>query len=132
MVAVRIRAIVPRRTFKDTPALVADLTRDVRTVVADGQRWIATYPPQTLTKTGYVRTGTLKRSWSHTVSQRPAAIVGIVGSNPNIAPYNRPVQGAPQAKLFQTAGWRGVDGLSQRMQNDLDRRVRASVRKFAR
>lgn len=132
MVAIRIRSIVPRRALKDSPALVADLTSDVRTVVANGQRWIATYPPQTLTKTGYVRTGTLKRSWSHTVQRRPGQIVGVVGSNPNIAPYNRPVQGSPQAKLFQTAGWRGVDDLAQQMQNDLDRRVRASVRKFAR
>ncbi len=132
MVAIRIRSIVPRQAFKDSPALVADLTKDVRTVVANGQRWIATYPPQTLTATGYVRTGTLKRSWSHRVTRRPGAIVGIVGSNPNIAPYNRVVQGSPQAKIMQTAGWRGVDGLSQQMQNDLDRRVRASVRKFSR
>lgn len=132
MVAVRIRVLRPRRAAKDTTTLVADLTNDVRTVAANGQRWIATYPPQTLTQSGYVRTGSLKRSWSHTVATRPGAIVGIVGSNPNIAPYNRPVQGSPQAKIMQTAGWRGVDGLSQQMQNDLDRRVRASVRKFAR
>ena len=132
MVAIRIRSIVPRRAFKDTTALVADLVNDVRAVAADGQRWIATYPPQTLTATGYVRTNTLKRSWSHTVQTRPDAIVGIVGSNPNIAPYNRVVQGSPQAKIMQTAGWRGVDGLADTMQNDLDRRVRASVRRFAR
>lgn len=132
MVAIRIRPIRPRRARKDTEALLANLTNDVRTVAANGQRWIATYPPQTLTATGYVRTGTLKRSWSHTVQRRPDAIVGIVGSNPNMAPYNRVVQGSPQAKIMQTAGWRGVDGLEQQMQNDIDRRVRASVRKFAR
>jgi hypothetical protein len=132
MVAIRIRLIRPRRAVKDTAGLVGDLTNDVRTVAANGQRWIATYPPQTLTATGYVRTGTLKRSWSHTVQRRPNQIVGIVGSNPNIAPYNRPVQGSPQVKIFQTAGWRGVDGLRQQMQNDLDRRVRTTVRKFAR
>ncbi len=132
MVAIRIRPIFPRRALKDTTSLVADLANDIRAVAADGQRWIATYPPQTLTATGYVRTNTLKRSWSHTVQTRPDAIVGIVGSNPNIAPYNRVVQGSPQAKIMQTAGWRGVDGLADTMQNDLDRRVRASVRKFAR
>lgn len=132
MVAIRIRPIFTRRALKDTNSLVADLANDVRAVAADGQRWIATYPPQTLTATGYVRTNTLKRSWSHTVQRRPDAIVGIVGSNPNIAPYNRVVQGSPQAKIMQTAGWRGVDGLADTMQNDLDRRVRASVRKFAR
>ena len=132
MVAINIRVIRPRRARKDTTVLLADLRADVRATAANGQRWIATYPPQTLTATGYRRTGTLKRSWSHTVVTTPDAIAGIVGSNPNIAPYNRPVQGSPQAKIMQTAGWRGVDGLSDTMQNDLDRRVRASVRKFAR
>ncbi len=132
MVAINIRVIRPRRARKDTTVLVADLAADVRAVAANGQRWIATYPPQTLTATGYRRTGTLKRSWSHTVVRGPDSIAGIVGSNPNIAPYNRVVQGSPQAKIMQTAGWRGVDGLQNTMQNDLDRRVRASVRKFAR
>jgi hypothetical protein len=132
MARIRIRVIRPRRAIRDTTVLISDLTNDVRTVVANGQRWIAVYPPQSLNKTGYVRTGTLKRSWSHSVTRRPGAIVGIIGSNANIAPYNRFVQGSPQVKAFQTAGWRGVDDLEQRVQNDLDRRVRASVRKFAR
>ncbi len=132
MASIRIRPIRPRRARRETSKLLSDLTNDVRTVVANGQRWIATYPPQTLTKTGYVRTGTLKRSWSHTVSRRPNAIVGVVGSNAAIAPYNRPVQGSPQAQIMQAAGWRGIDGLELIMQNDIDRRVRASVRKFAR
>jgi hypothetical protein len=132
MVDIRVRPIRPRDAIKDVDAFVANLTTDVRTVIADGQRWVAVYPPQTLTKTGYVRTGTLKRSWSHRLSRPTGAIVGVVGSNANIAPYNRPVQGDPQVKIFQTAGWRGVDGLRQRMQNDIDRRVRATVRKFAR
>lgn len=132
MVAIRIRPIRPRRARKDTTSLVSDLTDDVRSVIADGQRWIATYPPQSLTKTDYRRTGTLKRSWSHTMSTRPNAIVGVVGSNPNIAPYNRVVQGSPQAKIMRGAGWRGVDGLKRIMDNDLDRRVTVSVRRFAR
>ncbi len=132
MVAIRVRVIRPRRPRKDTTSLVSNLTDDVRTVIADGQRWIAVYPPQSLTKTGYVRTGTLKRSWSHRLSRRPGEIVGVVGSNPNIAPYNRVVQGSPQAKIMATAGWRGVDGLKRIMDNDLNRRVAVSIRRFAR
>lgn len=66
---------------------------------------LASYPPQ---KAGsrYRRTGTLGRSWSHKVIPQPDKIVGIVGSQGQIAPYNVLVQGAQQTALMKARGWK--------------------------
>lgn len=40
------------------------------------------YPAQQPTKSGYIRTGTLKRSWHFRVERRPGLIVGQAGSDP--------------------------------------------------
>ncbi len=51
-------------------------------------RQMTTYPPQR-TGSAYKRTGTLGRSWSWKIDGTGAEIVGRLGSNANIAPYNR-------------------------------------------
>lgn len=104
----------------DTDALQRDLRQLMNNTTSDGKRYIATYPSQTLTATGYRRTGTLKRSWSNRVRSRGNRIEGEVGSNQNVAPYNRFVQGGPreQARLFKRTSWRTVPDLEERMTDD--------------
>lgn len=103
----------------DGIAISRDLQRLMRNTVAEGNRFIAKYPPQRLRKSGYKRTGTLKRSWSFKVRNEVRRIVGTVGSNSNIAPYNRFVQGRRQRRLFRGAGWRNVNTLEARMTRQL-------------
>lgn len=104
----------------DTRKIAADVNRLMRDVTADGQRLIATYPPQRLRKTRYRRTGTLKRSWSRKIRRRGNDLTGEVGSNSNIAPYNRYVQGQRPVKIFRRAGWKNVDDLAEQMVDDFN------------
>lgn len=92
------------------------------------------YPAQRPTKSGYIRTGTLKRSWFPHVERRPGLIVGKVASSPEIfarayhwrrspatgkrlgpyrggksyAPY---VMGKAQSKEMKGRGWKQVGKL---------------------
>lgn len=54
-------------------------------------RELTTYPPQRSGST-YRRTGTLRRSWSRRIAGSGLEQRAIVGSNSNMAPYNRAVQ----------------------------------------
>lgn len=103
----------------DGLGIARDLQRLMTKTVAEGNRFIARYPPQRLKKSGYVRTGTLKRSWSFRVRNERRRIIGTVGSNSNIAPYNRFVQGKRQRRLFRGAGWKNVNTLEARMVKQL-------------
>ncbi len=112
IVVIPIGVPIPRIDGRD---IVRDLQRLMTRTVADGNRFIARYPPQRLTASGYVRTGTLKRSWSFRVRNELRRITGTVGSNSNIAPYNKFVQGKRQRRLFRGAGWTNVNTLEARM-----------------
>ena len=117
MTQTQIRVIpigVPIRRI-DGRAVGRDMQRLMTRTVADGNRFISRYPPQRLTASGYVRTNTLKRSWSFKVSNQVRRITGTVGSNSNIAPYNKFVQGKRQRRLFRAAGWSNVNTLEARM-----------------
>ncbi len=118
----------------DVQRLTRDLKAAMVATTANGQRFVARYPSQRLTKSGYRRTGTLKRSWSSSVRVSSREIVGIVGSNSNIAPYNKFVQGRPKdvVKIFPRAGWKGVDDLGKVLENELDKRVDAILKAFVR
>lgn len=122
----------------DAAGFVQDLTRMMRRAVTEGQRHIARYPPQRLRKTGYRRTGTLKRSWSKRVNATSTSIEGVVGSNSNIAPYNVVVQGTRkgtgrrQGRIFRRAGWRGVDELDKLLEDKVEKGLQAIVDRLAR
>lgn len=130
-VKVRVIPIIPKDAIIDVAQLQRDLVRDVLATTTAGLRFIAKYPPQRLTQTGYRRTGTLKRSWSQKVTARRRRIEGVVGSNRNIAPYNEWVQGgkAKQVRRFRRAGWQGVDPLVKRMGKTFDKRVDKTIDK---
>ena len=120
---IRIIVIPPRGAEFDGPAMRRSLTRLVTDVTHDGVRFIARYPPQSLTASGYVRTGTLARSWSARVRSGGRKIEGTVGSAGNIAPYNVFVQGESPVGMFPRAGWRGVDDLDKFLQTRVQRGV---------
>lgn len=120
----RINPILPKRQMVDRAALTAAAQRAMRNTVVEGARFMSEYPPQRLTKTGYRRTGTLKRSWSFKVETTASAVIGTVGSNSGVAPYNRDVQGpgTEQKAMFRVrGGWQNVDDLNERLSREWDR-----------
>lgn len=132
---IRVIAIDTRgRARLDRLKLTRSLKSAMIATTANGQRFIARYPAQRLTKSGYRRTGTLKRSWSSTVKVSGSRMVGVVGSNSNIAPYNKFVQGTPKevVKIFPQAGWKGVDDLDRLVENELNKRVKSIMEAFVR
>ena len=132
MADVRIVPIRPLGADFDVDGFIEAVKKDARQIAADGKRFIATYPPQVLVKTGYVRTNTLKRSWSSKTRSTRLEITVEIGSNANIAPYNRVVQGDPQGKLFAGANWRNVDDLEKKVRSDAEKRVQATLDRLAR
>lgn len=129
--------VIPIGPGDDAQVDVLRLRNEVKNILRDttkdGQRVIAKYPPQRLTATGYRRTGTLKRSWSSRVKASSARIEGEVGSNRNIAPYNKLVQGRrkDQVRRFRRAGWTNVDDLEFIMQNEFEPKMEALFTRFA-
>lgn len=59
----------------------------------------------------YRRTRTLAKSWSRTVQTVPGGAVGEVGSNENIAPYNRFVQDRTQQARIHRGNWHTVQSV---------------------
>ncbi len=135
---IRITPIKPVGANVDGPAIRRQLVRMVRNTGADGKRFIAKYPAQRLTASGYVRTGTLKRSWSNTTRAGLTKIEGTVGSSDRIAPYNIWVQGPNkgtgkrQVLRFRAAGWQGVDDLSKMLQTRVEREADAIIERATR
>ena len=135
---IRITTIKPVGARVDVNALRHDVVRMMQRTTAEGQRRIAVYPPQRLRKSGYRRTGTLKRSWSKKVSSGGNKVEGVVGSNAGIAPYNVWVQGPRkgrgrrQVAIFRRAGWQGVDELGDFLQDRVERDLQRIMDRLAR
>lgn len=100
--SIDINASEVRRMLADSPVKVERAMRGgMNDATALLLRDLQTYPPQR-TGSSYVRTGTLRRSWSRDIQGNGLAMRGIVGSNENMAPYNRVVQDADrQAPIHQ-------------------------------
>ena len=121
-----------RRMLAQTPAA---LERAMRGAMNDATalllRDLQTYPPQR-TGSSYVRTGTLRRSWSRDIDGQGLAMRGIVGSNENMAPYNRLVQSeADQATVHRGRWTNTVQNVLSRNQSAIqemfDARFRAEL-----
>ena len=87
-----------------------------------------TYPPAPA-GSKYKRTNTLRRSWSRRISREGSELVGVVGSNANIAPYNRYVQDQTQQATVHRGRWSNtVQETTRRnqatIQRYFDRRLR--------
>ncbi|MFA5715310.1 MAG: hypothetical protein WC998_06200 [Candidatus Paceibacterota bacterium] len=122
---IKLETIAPKNLIADKNKIIAALYLAVQDTVSEGQRFIAKYPPQTLTYTHYRRTGTLKKSWSSEIHMGGDRIEGIVGSNSNIAPYNKDVQGrsGDRNPMFYKHGWNGIPELKAKMNIELARRI---------
>jgi len=59
----------------------------------------------------YKRTGTLGRSWQQRVARETDSIVGVVGSQGQIAPYNIYVQGPQQSRMMELIGWKKIEDI---------------------
>lgn len=128
----RFKPIVPKKMLPDSRQITTALVKAMSDTVKNGQKTMQSYPPQTLMLTGYVRTGTLRRSWSSEVKPGGNRIVGIVGSNSNIAPYNRLVQGQQQMTAFDIANWPNVNELKDQMGKELSRRAESQLERLFR
>lgn len=107
--------IKPKMPLFDLSGFRDELKQVLQDIQTDGTRFMADYPEQILTKRGYVRTGTLKRSWMQAkpVLDRGTEMEAEIGSNANMAPYNLYVEGTSetQVPMFRNAGWQNVDDL---------------------
>jgi len=103
---VRFTSIKPKKTIVLTTGLQGKLERELNGFVADVEDKMATYPPQQATVSGYIRTGTLMRSWSIVRARKVGgALVASVGSNANIAPYAKWVEGEQQTREMARRSW---------------------------
>ncbi len=94
-----------------------EIRQRMKRLTSDGERLMAQYPPAPAGST-YIRTRTLGRSWTNRVRDEGSKIVGTVGSNSNMAPYNRWVQGPDDLRARQHVriGWIGIDELADQME----------------
>lgn len=127
--SIRIDTADARHLLRDSQA---GLARAIRGALNDATalllRDLSTYPPQRSGST-YVRTGTLRRSWSRTpVTGSGLALRAEVGSNANIAPYNRDVQDeAKQAGVHRGRWTNTVQGVTRSRTEDIRRMFEARV-----
>lgn len=82
-------------------------------------RDMKTYPAAPSGST-YTRTGTLGKSWSRRVEGRGMETTGIVGSNGNMAPYNRYVQDADYQARCHRGNWLTIQEASERRQDVIE------------
>lgn len=104
-VALQIEDSEVRRMVATSPAKMNRAMRaGMNDVTALLLRDLQTYPPE---RTGqkYVRTRALGNSWSRDIQGDGLALRGIVGSNDNMAPYNRFVQDSERQASIHRGRW---------------------------
>lgn len=129
-ISIRIDSADVRRLLRQSPAgLGRALRGTINDVTALLLRDLSTYPPQRVGST-YARTNTLKRSWSRTpVTGSGLALRAEVGSNENIAPYNRKVQDeAEQARVHRGRWTNTVQGVARDRERTAQDMFEARVR----
>lgn len=104
----RVRALL-QRAPNDLNAAMRGATEDATTYLL---ALIRRYPQQRAGST-YRRTGTLNRSWSRRVEGTGLSIRGFVGSNGNIAPYNRYVQSRREQAAVHRGRWQTVEDVAE-------------------
>jgi len=105
-------------------ALVAGLNDASALLLED----LKTYPQQR-SGTTYRRTNTLKRSWTREI--KPEQLAARVGSNANVAPYNRYVQDeAMQARVHHGRWNNTVQATSRNRQQQINDMFAARLRQF--
>jgi hypothetical protein len=107
--------VIKPKPLMDPRKIQTELVKVMEDTVQDGVTFMREYPPQTLTKTGYVRTMILQKSWWKKVYVLSDRIEGIIASSG--PPYNKYVQGPEdtQSSMMAGAGWQNEEKLIARI-----------------
>lgn len=114
-------AILPKRPVINVNSVQGRLTSEMASFLLDAWRICADYETPAPEPQVYVRTNTLKRSWSREGPKWTVRdLVGIVKSSGNIAPYNVYVRGPKhkspgQAAAMGRRGWQSIDQILAKM-----------------
>lgn len=95
-----VRALIDRMPDRLNDAMEAAMNDATALLL----RELKTYPPPPSGST-YVRTRALSNSWHREIEGRGLEIRGIVGSNENVAPYNRAVQDEERQAEVHRGRW---------------------------
>lgn len=113
-----------RRTPRDVDRALRLAMRDAVTLLT---RDMKEYPRAPFGST-YIRTNVLKDSWSNNVQVRGGEVTGIVGSNSNMAPYNRYVQDEPKQAEIHQGRWNTVQSVAEMRQPTIERMFSVRLR----
>ena len=120
MATITIRGIPELQAKLGKAAAIDTLRPPMQRAVYRLQRDMAEYPPQR-TGSSYVRTGTLGRRWTTSVTQSFNGLIGTIGNNTIYGPF-------VQSERFQAGIHRGRWQTDQQV---ADRNERAIVADFA-
>jgi hypothetical protein len=135
LISVDIQSAAALRLLTSAPAgLARALDGTLNDASALMLRELRTYPPQRAGST-YIRRKMLDRSWSRQFSGSGLERSVVVGSNENIAPYNREVQDAERQAKVHKGRWRNtVQAVAKNNErhigNMLEDRVQAEIRRL--
>lgn len=115
--------------IKDTAKLFVVLQGATRDAVAEGARYMATYPTKP-PGSSYIRTGKLGQSWDFNVKSGSGNIEGQTYSTGNTAPYNENVQGENQMPVFKRIGWRTTEDLRKQFDTKFADNVQKEIDKY--
>lgn len=82
MPELEVEAIMPKRPIVDAGRMAQALEAEMYVFVQGLRNQFEKYPPQMPTKSGYIRTGTLGRSWFAKTKRTTDTIEGRVASTP--------------------------------------------------
>lgn len=104
--AVDVQSDDVRRLLRQSPAAAGRAVGGaINDISALHLRELKTYPDQRA-GSSYVRTRTLARSWNRQIGGSGLSQWALVGSNGNMAPYNRRVQDETQQARIHHQTWR--------------------------
>lgn len=135
LIAIDLNSNAVERLLREAPDALADAwDATINDASARLLLELKTYPPQRSGST-YIRRNNLKRSWSRQFAGSGLGKSVAVGSNENMAPYNREVQDAERQARVHRGRWtntvQAVAARNERPIGDLfQQRVDAAVRRL--
>jgi len=118
-----VRDLINRAPAKLSDAMLGGMNDATALVL----RELKTYPPPPPNST-YKRTRSLSNSWHKEIEGSGLQIRGIVGSNQNIAPYNRWVQDEDVQAEVHRGRWQTAQDVLQRNEQNIRGMFSARVR----
>ena len=114
----QVRTMLSRTPQRINWAMQAAMNDATALILRD----VRDYPTQN-PASDYVRTGNLRKSWTRRISGRGLETTGLVGSNPNTAPYNARVQDEQEQAQVHRVRWgdRTVQAIARNRTADVNR-----------